>query len=285
MKRLFVKIAGFVLNLMALITPRSAAQLGFRLFCFPFRSPMTPKQKAFLGAGKQDALSLNGLSIETYRWGRGPKKVLLLHGWQSHSYRWKKFIESLDHNAYTIYAFDAPGHGLSTGNFLHVPLYSEVIVRFMERIGTVDSVIGHSLGGFSALYTFRHRPDLRVNKFVALASPGGAREFFSFYQRSLSLSQRCIGLVESYFIELLKHSPDYYWAPDFASSLDVPGLIIHDEEDHETPIDNAHRIHKAWKTSHFIRTKGLGHNLRSETVVKDVISFIKHGLNSAVMAR
>jgi pimeloyl-ACP methyl ester carboxylesterase len=282
MKRLFVRTAGFTLNLLALVLPRKAARLGFNLFCFPFRSRLTVKQKAFLATGQQGHLSFDGLSIQTYRWGSGPKKVLLLHGWQSHSYRWKKLIESLDHEAYTIHALDAPGHGLSTGRLLHVPLYSEVISRFMERIGPVDSVIGHSLGGFSALYTFRHRPHLRVNKVVALASPGGAREFFSFYQQSLSLTQRSIGLVEAYFVELLKHSPEYYSAPAFAAALDIPGLIIHDEDDSETSIDNGHRIHRAWKDSRFIRTRGLGHNLRSEQVVNDVISFIKNGLHSPV---
>ena len=82
---------------------------------------------------------------------------------------------------------DAPGHGLSGGNQLSVPLYSEVIEAQMKRIGKIDAMITHSLGGFSTFYTFYRNPQLTVNKIIALASPGEAAEFFDFYTQNLAI--------------------------------------------------------------------------------------------------
>ena len=243
------------------------------------RLQIKERQKSFLDTASQDTFDHKGIKIQTYRWGNGEKNILLLHGWQSHTYRWKIYIEALSKH-YTVYSLDAPGHGLSGGNQLSVPLYSEVIEAQMKRIGKVDAMITHSLGGFSTFYTFYRNPQLTVNKIIALASPGEAAEFFDFYTRTLRLSDKSTQLITERFVEHFQKTPAFFSAPVFAGSLTIPGLIIHDEGDDETPFYHAERIHKAWKKSKLIKTKGFGHNLKSMEVVKEVVQFVHDPLSA-----
>ena len=279
MKDFIPKIIGAGLNTLAYLAPEKAAQIGFEVFCRPIRLQINKKQKSFLGTASQDTFDHKGIKIQTYRWGNGEKNVLLLHGWQSHTYRWKIYIEALS-KKYTVYSLDAPGHGLSGGDQLNVPLYSEVIEAQMKRIGKIDAMITHSLGGFSTFYTFYRNPQLTVNKIITLASPGEAKEFFDFFTRALRLSEKSTRLITKRFVEIFQKTPAFFSAPAFAASLTIPGLIIHDEGDDETPFYHAERIHKAWKKSKLIKTKGFGHNLKSMEVVKEVVQFVHDPLST-----
>jgi pimeloyl-ACP methyl ester carboxylesterase len=274
MKKLITKTIGASLNTLAHIAPEKTARLGFQLFCRPARLHINAKQKAFFETAKQDVFSHKGNDIRTYRWGNGEKNILLLHGWQSHTYRWKSYIEVLK-DEYSVHTLDAPGHGLSGGKLLNVPLYSEVIEKQITRIGSFDSIITHSLGAFSTLYTLYRNPDLAVSKMIALASPGEATEFFDFFSNTLNLNKKSTQLVVQYFEKTFQKTPDYFSAPAFASEVKIPGLIIHDEDDPETPFYHAERIHHAWKNSRLLKTKGYGHNLRSAEVIKEVVKFVK----------
>lgn len=278
MKTLITRTIGASLNTLAHIAPAKAAQLGFELFCRPMRVPIKEKQKTFFNTAVRENFNFQGINIQTYRWGNGNKNILLLHGWQSHSYRWKPYIEALS-NEHTVYTLDAPGHGLSDGNFLSVPLYSEVIEEQIRRIGNIDTIITHSLGGFSTFYTFYRNPSLIANKIITLASPGEAQEFFDFYIRSLRLSPKSSRLIVRRFEEIFHKTPAFFSAPAFAASLNIPGLIIHDEDDDETPFYHAERIHRAWKNSKLVKTKGFGHNLKSTEVIKQVIQFVQDPLS------
>lgn len=270
---------GAGLNTLAHIAPGKTADLGLELFCRPFRTPITAKQKSFFKTAEQETFVHHGNRIQTYRWGKGEKKILLLHGWQSHSYRWKIYIEALSKD-HTVYTLDAPGHGLSGGKLLNVPLYSEVIEEQMKRLGPIDTIIAHSLGGFSTFYAFYRNPQLRANKMIALASPGEAQEFFDFFIKALRLTKKTSQLIVDRFEQTFQKRPDFFSAPVFASSLAIPGLIIHDEHDDETPFYHAERIHRAWKNSKLIKTKGFGHNLKSIEVVKEVVQFVNDPLSA-----
>ena len=274
MKSIIIRTLGAALNALSYFAPRRAGVYGFALFCSPFRVPINAKQRAFLDTAFKSSFDHKGIRIQAYRWGSGPKRILLLHGWQSHTYRWKKYIESLDLREYTVHAFDAPGHGLSAGRSLHLPLYGEIITLFIKETGPMECVIGHSLGSLAALYCFHNNEGFQANSLVTLAPPGEVEEFVQFFKDSLSLSQRVTEQIKLHFNTVFGKLPADFSAPVFASSVSVPGLIIHDEEDAEAPVRHARRIHAAWKDSHFIITRGLGHNLRSEEVVRDVLRFV-----------
>src|SRR6478609_6463373 len=275
MKKLISKFLGFYINVLAIVAPRYAEQFGLALFCYPFRGKMTSRQKEFLRSATQFSFPFQNETIAGYRWGKGAKKVLLVHGWQSHTYRWKAYIEQLIAHDYTVFACDAPGHGLSTGKFLSVPLYSEVIETLIAQIGKPDAIVGHSIGGFSVLFTLYRNPALSPDKFVVMATPGEAKEFFDFYKTSLRLSQRSMDLIIKRFKARFTHGPEFFSALRFASAISVPGLIIHDEGDDETSVEHSKRVHNQWSNSRLHVTKGFGHNLKSIEVVNEVVQFIE----------
>ncbi len=274
MKTLLTMV-GIGLNTLALVAPRRAGRYGFKLFCRPFRTPLKAHHRSFLDSSQPVTFRYQDNRIQGYRWGDGTKKILFLHGWQSHTCHWKRYVEAFPREEYTLYAFDAPGHGLSSGHFLTVPLYAGLIESFLRNQGEMDAVISHSLGGFSMLYALYTRPLLPVKKLVVLASPGEAKEFFAFYQQSLGLSERCLDYTRHHFTKIIGKPPQAFSAPVFAASVTVPGLIVHDENDEETPFRNAQLLHQAWSSSRFIPTRGLGHMLKSASVVQDVYDFVR----------
>lgn len=265
---------GAYLDTLAIVSPSRAAQKGFLLFCRPFRVPTSDKQRAFFNSADKLNLEHEGYSIQGYRWGHGPKKILFLHGWQSHTYRWKAYVQALPKDQYSIYSLDAPGHGQSSGNFLSVPLYSSLIAQFIRQHGDVHTVVGHSLGGFSLLYTLYLEPLLPIDRVVLLAPPGEASEFISAFQRTLGVSDRTVKLVIEQFAQRYQVTPEFFSARRFAEKVKVKGLIIHDKDDREAPYHHVLPLAQAWEHSRLITTKGFGHNLKSTTVVKEVVDFI-----------
>jgi len=195
--------------------------------------------------------------------------------WQSHTFRWKNYIEAFSKEEYTIYALDAPAHGLSGGNYINLPLYSRVIEHFINQVHPLHAVISHSFGSFAMLYTFYRMPHLPVERLVITGTPGEANDFMEFYRNVLGLSTYTMKAVLNYLEQIIHHPPEFFSAARFAAAVPVRGLIIHDEKDEETPYQYAKAIHEAWKESHLITTTGLGHNLKSREVIVRVMDFVK----------
>ena len=275
MKTLIVRMLGLYLNSLAWIAPRKAGHRGFLLFCRPLRLTLNQKQKEFFNTADKFKVDLDGVTIQGYRWGHGPKKILFLHGWQSHTYRWKAYIDALSKEEFTIYSIDAPGHGLSGGNFLSVPVYGKLIQKVVLELGDIHAVVGHSLGSFSLLYTLHQYPLLPVRRIILMAPPGEASDFMRFYRDTLRLSRRTMKHIIDHFITTYDVGPEYFSTSRFAGSVNVSGLIIHDEGDPEAPYQYATQIHQTWKRSRLVTTRGLGHNLKSTQVINEVLGFIE----------
>lgn len=274
MKNMILRSIGIYFNTLAVIAPGAAARRAFLLFCRPFRTKITDKQKHFFATSEKFSFEVEDVVIQGYKWGAGDKKIVFLHGWQSHSYRWKLYVEALPKEEFTVYAIDAPGHGLSSGKFLTVPLYSSVIREFLLSLGNVHTVVSHSLGGFSLLYTLFRFPLLPIKKIVLMAPPGEANDFVNVYRQTLGLSEKVISLIGDQFMELYDVKPDFFSTRTFAKAVNISGMIVHDEEDHEAPYHYSVALNSIWKKSRLITTKGYGHNLRSTEVVELVTEFI-----------
>lgn len=270
MKNLIPRLLGIYLNALSWVAPRVAARQAFNLFCHPFRTRLRPHHHAFLNTSRKFHFMHRGIRLQGYTWGNGSRNVLFLHGWQSHTFRWKNYINTLLREDVTIYAFDAPGHGFSEGKLLSVPLYGEAIEKFISEHGAMDTIVAHSIGSFSAVYALYRVPLLPVNRLVLLAPPGEASDFVHHFRDRLQLSQRTVDLALDYFEKVFDCPVSYFSTKKFAASMVVPGVIVHDRDDDETPFHYARDLHSAWKKSALIQTRGLGHNLRSAEVKKIV---------------
>jgi hypothetical protein len=85
-------------------------------------------------------------------------------------------------------------------------------------------------------------------------------------------------VIEKYFVEKIGHRPDFFSLKEFAKSLTLHGLIIHDTQDPDAPYQHAVDAHQNWKGSRMISTTGLGHNLKSVDLIKNVDEFLNEEL-------
>ena len=113
MKQVITKSIGLFLNAAAIIAPIWGANFAFNLLCKVRRAGISEKGKAFFEKATQHTLLLEKNTAVLHKWGSGPKNILFLHGWESNSQRWLPYYNMLEKEKYTIYALDAPGHGMS----------------------------------------------------------------------------------------------------------------------------------------------------------------------------
>lgn len=122
-------------------------------------------------------VELNTVTLGTgetlgYRYRKGGERVLLLiHGNMTSSKHWDVLIEALD-AAYTVYAVDLRGFGIST---YHEPIhdladFAEDVRLFIEKLSIPPcSVVGWSTGGGVAMLLAAKYPQL-MEKLVLLCS-------------------------------------------------------------------------------------------------------------------
>ena len=272
MQAVIIKILGTYLNVVNRFSKKIGGKHAFLIFCYPFSVKLKPVQQKFIDTSEQSSYDFNGKKIAVFKWGNGPETILCLHGWQSQSYRWKKYIEKLDKERYTILAVDAPGHGLSEGKILYIPLYAKLLEGLMKTYSP-KYILAHSMGAFTSLALFYEKSDLSPQKMALLGTPGEVSEFVEEYSSILGLSDKVVANLQQYFESNLGTTAEYFSAAKFATKQVAEGLIIHDKEDKDAPYNHALNMHKNWSNSKLHTTEGLGHKLRSIEVVEEIVRF------------
>ncbi len=274
MKKLISRALGIWLNTLAYVAPNLCKKKGFELFCNPFPKKLKPFHIDFLKTSEQFEFFYDDKKIQGYKWGNGPKKVLLLHGWASNSFRWKKLIEELSQEDVTIYAFDAPGHGMSEGKMMNVLIYNSCLMAFFNQITLVDYLVSHSIGGLCALFTFHKEPQLKDIKTVILAAPGELSDFLFLYKNTLKLNNKAFRLIIEQIKDYSGKTPEYFSSKNFAQNIENKILLIHDKFDKDTACKYSIELSNILKNNELIITEGLGHNLKSDMVNSKIIEFV-----------
>jgi pimeloyl-ACP methyl ester carboxylesterase len=268
------KTTGLYFNMLAYANPNLLAKKGFTTFCNPFSKKLKPHMLAFLEKNKREVLEVNNIKIQSYQWGSGSKHILLVHGWASHTFRWKKYIQHLLRNDFTIHAFDAPAHGLSSGKIMHIKIYEELIKEYINLNNDIQYIIAHSIGGFATTYYLSQNNNDEIKKVVVMGAPGEAKDFFNFYKNTLSLSTKATQIIIRQFEKELGEKPEYFSSKQMAKAITTSALIIHDKEDKATHFNYSVNLHENWKNSKLLITKGLGHDLKSENLIKETIQYL-----------
>jgi len=278
MKKILTKIVplayGQLFNLGVLFNKTATAKKAFDVFCTIRKGRVLPKQKDFLDAAKFESLEVAGHQIQTYYWkGKGPS-VLLMHGWESNAHRWRNLIARLKQNGFTIYAFDAPGHGNSTGKRLQVPLYAEVTRHILDKY-TPDHAVAHSVGGMTIHYVHFLNPNSSLEKIITIGSPSEFSQFMDHYQALLKFNNR----VREAMNHRLKEWFGFYFH-EFSSARFVrkntkKGLLFHDEDDLQVPVEASKSVHENWQGSELRITQGLGHSMHQDSINEQIVNFLQ----------
>jgi len=274
LKTLLAKFYGKWFNLVAVFSPDTAAQLALKTFAKVRKGRVKPEQQPFLDEAKHSLESIGKNQIQTYQWaGVGPT-VLLIHGWESNSFRWRNLIRILREGGFHVIAFDAPAHGYSTGKMMHVPLYTECVEHMVQAFDP-KYIIGHSVGGMTALYHAHRHPNESVEKIVTIGSPAEFEEIVQSYQGLLGFNNRVLKAFDSLIFKEFGYHIHEFATPKFVKGNSKRGLILHDRLDRIAPFHASQKVHDAWENSVLMPTEGLGHSMHQEDVNRQIVAFLK----------
>lgn len=274
MKQLITKSIGFFLNAAAVIAPGWAANFAFNLLCKVRRAGISEKGKAFFEKATQHTLLLEKNTAVLHKWGSGPKNILFLHGWESNSQRWLPYYNMLEKEKYTIYALDAPGHGMSGGDKLNVEVFRQAIEAALARIGPIDTLIGHSLSNTAVGYCYIMNPNVDVKKFIVMGAASGMDAVFTYFKEILGLSRRSVANLSKKVNTIFKIPHQEVKLMSFLDKVTQPVLVIHDKNDAVTPFKPIENVLKKHPKINTYITCGLKHDLKAEEVYAKVIAFI-----------
>lgn len=274
LRRLVARSYGLYFNILVLIAPKRAAKKAFLTFCKVRKGRVKPVQQAYLKAARHQKVSVAGHQVQTYHWPGAGDKVLLIHGWESNAFRWRNLIAHLQEGGFDIVAFDAPAHGDSTGSYLHVPLYTEC-VEHLVGLYEPRHIIGHSVGGMTALYHAHRHPNEKVEKIVTIGSPSEFYEIMEEYQRIIRFNDRVMRSLDQFIYEEFGFHVHEFSTSRFAADNNKKGLLLHDRKDTIAPFHASRKVHEAWRDSILIPTEGLGHSMHQDGVNQEIVAFLK----------
>lgn len=275
MKKLIVKVIGSFINITAVLFPKWNANYSFNLLCKVKRVGISEKGRTFFAKGETTFLEVGNHKAVLHRWGDGPKKLLFLHGWLSNSQRWLPYVEELNLNEYSVYALDAPGHGMAEGKYLNVEIYRKAVVQATQIIGEVDTLLCHSLGSLVGSYAYLAQHEFPVKKYVIMGSPSGMDAIFVYFKDMLGLSKKALTNLETKINSVLQLPHEKVSLAHFFQKIEQPVLVVHEISDRIAPFEPIKKASEAFKTLETFFVNGQDHNLNGNETVARVIQFIK----------
>ncbi|MCP2073560.1 UNVERIFIED_ORG: pimeloyl-ACP methyl ester carboxylesterase [Pseudomonas lini] len=250
------------------VTPGLVAKKMRSLFMRPRDLPPRDWELPLLATSERITLRF-GLSA--LRWGKGPT-VLLMHGWEGRPTQFAALITALVDAGYTVVALDGPAHGRSPGREANVLLFARAMLEAAAELPSLQAVIGHSMGGASAMLAVQL--GLQTETLVSIAAPARILGVLRGFARMMGLPPK----ARSAFIRLVENDVGMRASKmDVAHyQLDVPGLIVHAEDDTFVSVKESQLIHEAWFDSRLLRLPQGGHQrvLADPRVIDGVLSLL-----------
>lgn len=274
LKKITPLIIGKFIQFKAFITPKKAIEQAFNIFCTPRKGQAKEKHQEFFDTAIEEKFSTNNHQIQTYHWEGKGKTIVLLHGWESNSFRWKSLVELLQKENYNIIAIDAPAQGNSSGKYLNVPLYT-ACANDVIKAHNPSILIGHSLGGMTAIYHQFKYTNPSIEKIVALGPPSELSFFMKSFQITLGLSDKFMSKMENYLNERFGFYSKQFSISEFAKSIKKEGLLILEKRDKLAPYKYSKRIADNWTNCELYTVENVGHSLQSSDINLKITSYLK----------
>jgi pimeloyl-ACP methyl ester carboxylesterase len=263
------------------LSPRLAARLALLLFITPSRSAPTPAQRAVLRRAERIRMRYGFHWLQVYRWGGSGPTVLLAHGWSSRAARLAPFVEPFVQAGFQVIAFDAPGHGASSGIHSDVMLYRQALRLVLERLAPIHAIVGHSLGARAAMVLLASSPCRDVRALALVAMPPDVRYMFEEFQLALDLRADVRALLVQQFERLFGAPPEEHCAERHASCVSAPVLVLHDCDDDVAPVTHAEAVARQLRHATLVLTRRLNHCgvLADSQSIAAVVGFIARHCN------
>ena len=263
------------LQLSAMFSTELAGRWVNRLWFRTYRYPQPEREREWLAGARPLTLTHRDRPLAVYCWGEGPT-VLLVHGWHGRGPQLGAFAAPLVAAGFRVVAFDAPAHGRTPGDATDLPEVSEALMTVAGAFPPLHGVIAHSFGVACTLYAIAQ--GLAPRRFVGISAPSDIDFLMASFAARLAVPDAAMTvhrrLLEARFGADLwqRFSPN-----DIARRLDVPALLVHDDEDHDVPVHQGATLARAWPHADFVQTHGLGHRriLRDPQVIARAAAFMR----------
>lgn len=264
------------LNLLAVISKRRAAEKAFQLFCTPFYRSKKQAPPVFQKAEKL-SLTVKGNTVRGFRWNKGGvKRVLISHGFESSVKNFDAYVRGLIKKNYEVLAFDAPGHGVSGGKQITLPLYIDTINAIHFQMGTIQSFMAHSFGGLALAHFIEKIPNAGI-RMVLVAPATETKTAIDTFFRFLQLNEDVRVEFEKIITEKSGVPSGYFSIPRAIENIQADVLWVHDKDDDITPLKDVQPVMaKNYPNVSFLVTEGLGHKkiYRDNKVIQQIVEFL-----------
>jgi len=99
------------------------------------------------------------------------------------------------------------------------------------------------------------------------------RHFLDTFKPTLAVAHS-VGGMNIHYVHYLK--PESSLKKIVTVGAPAEFLLFHDEDDLQVPVEASRKVHKHWKGSELVITKGLGHSMHQPEVNEKIIAFLKH---------
>ncbi|NME67804.1 alpha/beta hydrolase [Flammeovirga aprica] len=266
-----------LIKLLSTTAPNVVVNIAYKKILKPQVFKLRPHEIEVLEQAKKDKVQINGIGIQTYKWGNGSKKVLLVHGWEGQAGNFSDIIPSLIDNDYTVYAFDAPSHGFSEQGRTTMFDFSNIIQYMLEKY-EMHQIISHSFGSVGTTHCLANHENIQISKYVMLTTPDRFEQRLddvaAFVGITNKVKTRLVNKLESEFNLKVKDQN----VSDFVKKSNVKkALILHDINDKVVNIEQSESVAKAWgDVCELRRIENTGHFriLRTQSIVDQIVTFL-----------
>ena len=247
-----------------------------RLFTTPIKHKV-PKRELEMDDNsfhKRILIPVINKEIVVYQYGKSDKKILLVHGWSGRGTQLVKFADAFVDKGYATISFDAPAHGKSSGNSTIMTEFIASILEIDKKFGPFEAAVGHSLGGMALLNAIKK--GLKINRLTIIGSGDKVKDILDDFVSKLELKPEFSSHLQQHFEKKYNEPMENYSAQSAAKTVDIPVLVIHDENDNEVPVETSINIHDNLKNGELLITQHLGHRkiLGNPFVIEKTIEFI-----------
>ena len=247
-----------------------------KLFTTPIKHKVPKRELEMDDHSLKETLLLPSVNkkIVVYKYGKSDKKILLVHGWSGRGTQLVKFADALVDKGYATISFDAPGHGKSPGNSTIMTEFIASILEIDKKFGPFEAAVGHSLGGMALLNAVKI--GFKINRLTIIGSGDKVKDILDDFVSKLELKSEFSSHLQDYFEKKYNEPMENYSGHSAAKTIDIPVLVIHDENDSEVPVETSINIHDNLKNGELLITQHLGHRkiLGNPFVIQKTIEFI-----------
>jgi pimeloyl-ACP methyl ester carboxylesterase len=271
------KIIILIAQFLQAFSTKLATLYAAKLFTTPIRHKMPKRELSMDQNSTQHIMQVPDINKEivVYEYGASDKKVLLVHGWSGRGTQLVKIADELIKKGFMIISFDAPAHGKSKGSFTIMIEFIASILELEKKYGPFEYAIGHSLGGMSILNALKQ--NFTVKKAVTIGSGDVIQDIIDDFVKNLKLKPEYGLRLKDYFETKFVGKMDDYSAYKAAQMVQIPVLVIHDQNDEDVSVNSAYHIDKHLAHSELLITEGLGHRkiVGDPAVIEAILKFIE----------